>query len=77
MDKNSLLTPEQAAEVLQVSTSTMRDWRSKKNGPKYRKLGKWLIRYSVADLEEFAGGPIATPRALDGDIGKPVKKKRP
>jgi hypothetical protein len=42
-----------AAEYLDVSVSTMRDWRIRKRGPVYAKFGK-AVRYPVTELEKFA-----------------------
>jgi excisionase family DNA binding protein len=46
-----LLTPEQAAEILQVNSATVREWlkKGKLKGIKVEKL--WRIRQS--DLESF------------------------
>jgi excisionase family DNA binding protein len=41
-----------AAAYLGVSVETLRTWRQKKRGPRYRKLGR-CVRYSLADLEAF------------------------
>ena len=60
------LTPEQAAELLGVLTSTLKDWRKKGKGPPYIKLttsrghvrydaalfNKWLRRHTVIPGEE-------------------------
>ena len=42
-----------AAEFLDVSVATLRDWRFHKIGPVYAKFGK-AVRYPVVELERFA-----------------------
>lgn len=47
------LKESEAAEYLAVSVGTLRNWRSGNQGPVYRKPETGLIRYTVADLDEF------------------------
>jgi hypothetical protein len=47
-----LVTSKQAAQILQVSESTLRYWRSVETGPPWIKLGR-RAHYDVADLVEF------------------------
>jgi hypothetical protein len=42
-----------AAEILEVSPLTLRNWRVSGNGPRYRKFGR-LVRYARTDLEKWA-----------------------
>jgi hypothetical protein len=42
-----------AAEFLDVSVSTLRDWRFHRTGPVYAKFGK-AVRYPICELEKFA-----------------------
>lgn len=42
-----------AAEYLDVSVATLRDWRFHKIGPVYAKFGK-AVRYPVVELERYA-----------------------
>jgi hypothetical protein len=42
-----------AAEYLDVSVATLRDWRTRKRGPVCAKFGK-AVRYPIAELEKFA-----------------------
>ena len=50
----NLLTPEEAANFLQVSPSTLSVWRScKRYALPYYKIGGNLIRYRMTDLIEF------------------------
>jgi predicted site-specific integrase-resolvase len=47
-----LLTTDQAAEILNVKTATLRVWRMQGKGPRFRKIGA-LVRYAEADLAAF------------------------
>jgi excisionase family DNA binding protein len=53
MNKVQLITPEQAADYLGVSTRTLANWRSLgfPNIP-YSKIGR-CIRYRLADLDDY------------------------
>jgi hypothetical protein len=42
-----------AAEYLDVSVPTLRDWRFHRTGPVYCKFGK-AVRYPLDELEKFA-----------------------
>lgn len=51
-----LLTPAEAAEALVVKVTTLEQWRAKKIGPAYIKLGTGTrspVRYRKADIDEF------------------------
>lgn len=47
------MTTEQAAAYLSVSEGTMRNWRSRGDGPRYRLLGGRMVRYEVKDLDAY------------------------
>jgi hypothetical protein len=50
---NDLLTPEQVAEHIRVTTGTLSVWRCTKRYPlKFVKVGH-LVRYRPKDVEEF------------------------
>lgn len=51
--KSDLLTTEQAAQYLKLSTGTLANWRYLKIGPKFKKINGKLIRYNVKDLNKF------------------------
>ena len=51
-----LLTDKDAAAILGASVQTLRNWRWRGEGPRYRKLGKRLVRYARADLQAFLDG---------------------
>jgi predicted DNA-binding transcriptional regulator AlpA len=50
-----LVDEREAALILGVSVQTLRNWRTlgAGNGPRWKKLGKRLVRYRRADLEAF------------------------
>ena len=54
-----------AAEYLDVSVSTLRDWRIRKRGPVYAKFGK-AVRYPVTELENSQKRPESAWRLNDG-----------
>jgi excisionase family DNA binding protein len=49
-----LLTTDQAAALINVKAATLRQWRSRGQGPNYTTMGK-LVRYRKTDLLRFAG----------------------
>jgi excisionase family DNA binding protein len=48
-----LLTPKDAAELLELPQSTLATWRSEKRGPNFFKLCGNLVRYSQEDLDAW------------------------
>jgi excisionase family DNA binding protein len=53
MAKPRLLTPQNVADRLGISTTTLSTWRSTKRYPlPYVKVGR-LVRYQVADVDAF------------------------
>jgi excisionase family DNA binding protein len=49
--RSRLLTPEEVAEQLGVSTETLAQWRSQQRGIPYVKISRYCIRYRALDLE--------------------------
>lgn len=47
-----LMTPEELAEVLDVTTETLREWRRLKQGPDYVKAGKGVM-YRADDVRQW------------------------
>lgn len=47
------ISPQKAALFLGISVRTLEEWRRKKTGPTFVKLGPKLIRYEIAELERF------------------------
>lgn len=48
----SLMDEKAVAELLNISLQTLRNWRWKREGPRFTKLGR-LVRYRRADIEAF------------------------
>ena len=46
------LTTQQAAEYLSTTRATLADWRTKRVGPVYAKIGG-IVRYKQADLDAW------------------------
>lgn len=53
MSPEELLTPTETAEFLKVSADTLRRWRYERNGPRYVRVGRRMVRYTVKDLLAF------------------------
>jgi hypothetical protein len=45
----TFLTPDQVAERYQVSLDTLKEWRYRRRGPEFLRIGK-RVRYREADL---------------------------
>ena len=54
LSPGDLLTEHEAADLLKTAVRTLRNWRSLRKGPPYRKIGQRAVRYHRADLEAFA-----------------------
>ena len=52
---DALLTSAQVAEILQVKTATLSDWRNQRVGPDFIRAGanKKQIRYTVEDVQAW------------------------
>lgn len=56
MNTTELLAPEQVAEMLQVSTGTLENWRYRGEGPPFVKLGskrRSPVRYERKAVEDW------------------------
>jgi len=42
-----------AAEICGLRVSTLRKWRQRGRGPRFRKLGERAVRYSLLDLDSW------------------------
>jgi predicted DNA-binding transcriptional regulator AlpA len=51
-----LIDEKEAAAILAVAVTTLRNWRALKQGPRYKKLGARMVRYSRAELAAFING---------------------
>lgn len=56
-----LVDEREAAAILGAQVQTLRNWRWRGEGPRFRKVGQRLVRYHRADLAAFveAGGEAA------------------
>lgn len=43
----------EVAELLHMSVSTLRTYRSTKRGPRYHKIGGTAVRYRSSDIDEY------------------------
>jgi len=50
-----LIDEKEAAAVLAVAMTTLRNWRALKQGPPFVKVGKRMVRYRRSDLAVFIG----------------------
>ena len=55
------LTEQNAAEFLAVSVKTLQRWRWIMKGPAYKKLDSGTVRYSIADLINYAENSTVQP----------------
>lgn len=55
MNKNDLLSTDEASEIIGIGSGTLRAWRSQGKGPKFYKAPgqKGVVRYRVSDLMEW------------------------
>jgi len=58
----TFLTPDQVAERYQVSLDTLKEWRYRRRGPEFLRIGK-RVRYREADLERWEQEREAADRA--------------
>lgn len=49
---NGMMTPQQLAAFLQVSTSTLKAWRISREGPRFARVGR-SIRYKYAEVDAW------------------------
>ena len=49
----ALLRQEQVAEMLQLSPSTLEDWRWKRLGPPFIRVSRGCIRYEEGDIKQW------------------------
>ena len=48
-----LLTTPETARLLGVAVGTLNNWRSRREGPQYLKLGGKSVRYAIEDIAEW------------------------
>lgn len=56
LQPGDLVTETEAAAILGARVQTLRNWRWRGEGPRYRKIGSRLVRYHRADLATFIAG---------------------
>jgi predicted DNA-binding transcriptional regulator AlpA len=56
LSPGELIDERQAAAILCSAVTTLRNWRTQKQGPRYRKIGKRSVRYHRADVAAFIVG---------------------
>ncbi|MFI8324494.1 helix-turn-helix transcriptional regulator [Streptomyces sp. NPDC085529] len=59
MPESALLSTEELAEFLGISTGTLYNWKYQRKGPKAIKVGT-LTRYRMRDVEEWLSRSQAT-----------------
>jgi len=62
LQPGDLLDEREVAAILGAEVRTLRNWRSLRKGPPFRKIGERMVRYTRADVTAFIDGAIA-PRA--------------
>jgi len=70
---SALADQNEAARLLGLKNPrTLAAWRLRRCGPPYRKLGKRLVRYDLADLRAWIdGGMTATSLPVSAEGGAP------
>ena len=53
IDPNTLLTPQDAADMLGVSTATLARWRHEGGELKFVRLSRQTVKYRYADIAAF------------------------
>jgi predicted DNA-binding transcriptional regulator AlpA len=49
----TLLNERQLSRLIGVSIGTLRAWRCEGKGPRFRKVGAQLVRYTPSDIQEW------------------------
>jgi len=66
LERQALTTPEVAA-AYGIAVGTLQNWRHKRIGPKFYRLGGTKVVYFTADLEEWARRePVQTRDSVEG-----------
>jgi len=55
LQAGDLVDETEAAAILNIAVTTLRNWRAPRKGPPYRKIGLRLVRYHRTDLATFNG----------------------
>lgn len=62
---SGLLRERAAAEFLNVTIRCLQSWRMTGKGPRVVRLGGRMVRYRMADLEEFIDAGVSEGSAVD------------
>ena len=62
-----LLKPAAVAEMLHVTTETLRRWRDEGTGPPFKRLTARTVRYARSDVEEWLPHDDGPPGASEGE----------
>lgn len=52
-----LVDEKEAAAILSIAVTTLRNWRTQRQGPQFVKVGSRLVRYRRSDLSAFLAKP--------------------
>ena len=64
-----LLTESEVSEILRCTKAALRRWRREERGPRFIRVGR-LIRYRLADVEEFLESNASSSRAASNASGQ-------
>ena len=64
-----ILNETEVAEMLRCTKAALRKWRRQRRGPRFVRVGR-LIRYRLADVEEFLESNASSSRAASNAGGQ-------
>lgn len=63
------VSPRRAAKMYDLDEGTLANWRCKRLGPKFYKIGTRKVIYYLDDLEIWAkSGPVLTSDSIKGEL---------
>jgi hypothetical protein len=62
IEPEELIAPAAAAKMLHLRPATLTDWRLKKRGPRYVKVGRFVF-YRRADISAWLAAQLRNPKA--------------
>lgn len=68
MTDQDLLTTKQAADTLRTTVATLADWRHRRRGPRYLKIGRKVL-YRMEDLSAYLAEHVIDPQACSSKRG--------
>jgi predicted DNA-binding transcriptional regulator AlpA len=69
-----LLTSQEAAGLLGIAVATLHNWRSRKRGPVYLKIGG-SIKYRLSDIEKFLVACELAPDPVRKAVFRPIVRE--